>query len=112
MGGNDFRLTPAYDLLNTRIHVDDTDFALDKGLFKTDRPEFYKGGKANGVSFREFGSLIGLPEKMVDKELSTFTAKYPLIDELINNSFLSDKIKHQYRMLYQTKRNRLEDMKR
>lgn len=111
MGGNDFRLTPAYDLLNTRIHVDDTDFALDKGLFKTDRPEFFKGGEANGVSFREFGLLIGLPEKMVDKELSTFTAKYPLIDELINNSFLSEKIKRQYRMLYQTKRNRLEDMK-
>lgn len=111
MGGNDFRLTPAYDLLNTRIHIDDTDFALDKGLFKTDRPEFFKGGKANGVSFREFGILIGLPEKMVDKELSTFTAKYQLIDELINNSFLSEKIKHQYRMLYQIKRNRLEDMK-
>lgn len=111
MGENDFRLAPAYDLLNTRIHVDDTDFALDKGLFKIDRPEFFKRGKAYGISFREFGLLIGLPEKMVDKELSIFTAKYPLIDDLINYSFLSEKIKRQYRMLYQTKRNRLEDMK-
>jgi serine/threonine-protein kinase HipA len=111
VGENDFRLTPAYDLLNTKIHVDDTDFALDKGLFKTNRPEFFKGGKANGVSFKEFGMLIELPEKMVDKELVTFTAKHPLIDELIDNSFLSEKVKTQYRMLYQTKRNRLADMK-
>ena len=110
-GKGDFRLAPAYDLLNTKIHVDDSDFALDKGLFKENKPEFFKGGKANGVSFRQFGLLIGLPEKVVDKELSVFTAKYPLIDELINNSFLSEKVKRQYLMLYQTRRNRLADMK-
>ncbi|MDL2282886.1 HipA domain-containing protein [Odoribacter sp. OttesenSCG-928-G04] len=111
VGNNDFRLTPAYDLLNTMIHVDDTDFALDKGLFKTNRPEYFKGGKANGETFKQFGLLIGLPEKVVDKELFTFTTRHSLIDELIDNSFLSEKIKGQYRMLYQTKRNRLADMK-
>jgi len=110
-GENDSRLAPAYDLLNTRIHVDDTDFALDKGLFKEDRKEFFKGEKAVGASFRQFGLLIGLPEKVVDKELSVFTAKHSTINELINNSFLSEKIKRQYLTLYQTKRNRLADMK-
>ncbi len=29
----DYLLSPAYDLLNTRLHIDDTDFALQKGLF-------------------------------------------------------------------------------
>lgn len=111
MEGNDFRLAPAYDLLNTRIHVDDTDFALDKGLFKNGSPEYFKGGKANGRTFKQFGLQIGLPEKVVNKELATFTAKYPLIDELTDHSFLSEKVKRQYRMLYQTKRNRLSDMK-
>ena len=111
MGENDFHLAPAYDLLNTKIHVDDTDFALDKGLFKTDRPEFFKGGKANGISFKEFGLLIGLPEKIVAKELITFTSKHLLIDVLIDSSFLSEKIKRLYRTLYQAKRNRLADMK-
>ncbi|HBK31624.1 MAG TPA: hypothetical protein DDZ78_08410 [Porphyromonadaceae bacterium] len=110
-GRNDFRLAPAYDLLNTRLHVDDTDFALDKGLFKTDRSEFFKGGKAIGFSFRQFALSIGLPETIADKELSLFTAKHPLIDELIDRSFLSEKLKRQYRMLYQTKRNRLADTK-
>ena len=111
MGENDFRLAPAYDLLNTRIHVDDMDFALDKGLFKEDRKEFFKGGKAIGASFKQFGLLIGLPEKVVDKELFVFTANHPAISKLIDNSFLSEKIKRQYLMLYQTKRNRLADIK-
>ena len=110
-GGNDFRLSPAYDLLNTKIHVDDTDFALDRGLFKAENSDFFKGGKAIGKSFKQFGLQIGLPEKVVDKELAVFTAKQPLIDVLINNSFLSEKVKRQYLMLYQTKRNRLIDMK-
>ena len=111
LGDNDFRLTPAYDLLNTKIHVDDSDFALDKGLFKEEKREYFKHGKANGLSFKYFGMLIGLPEKVVDKELSVYTAKYPLIDSLINNSFLSEKIKRKYLILYNTKRNRLADMK-
>ena len=110
-GENDFRLAPAYDLLNTKIHVNDMDFALDRGLFKEERKDFFKGGKAIGATFRQFGILIGLPEKMVDKELSVFTAKHPMITNLIDLSFLSEKIKRQYLMLYQAKRNRLEEMK-
>lgn len=110
MGKNDFRLTPAYDLLNTRIHVNDGDFALDKGLFKTDMPKYFKEGKACGETFRQFGLLIGLPKKIVDKELATYTAEYYLVNELIDNSFLSEEIKGRYRMLYQKRRDRLADM--
>jgi len=110
-GENDIRLAPAYDLLNTRIHVDDTDFALDKGLFKEDRKEFFKGETATGATFRDFGLLIGLPEKIVDKELSVFTANHFMINTLISNSFLSEKVKRQYLLLYQNRRNRLAEMK-
>lgn len=31
-GHGSFRLSPAYDLLNTRLHIEDTDFALTEGL--------------------------------------------------------------------------------
>ena len=55
--------------------------------------------------------LIGLPERVVDKELTVFCREYPQIENLINRSFLSDKIKKQYYTLYQTQRNRLADMK-
>jgi len=92
--------------------VDDTEFALNKGLFKDSGKEFLKGGiMVNGASFKQFGTLIGLPEKVVDKELTVFCEKYPQIENLIDRSFLSDKIKKQYSMLYQTRRNRLADMK-
>lgn len=112
IGKNDFCLSPAYDLLNTRLHVDDTDFALDKGLFKDDRKEWLKmGTKVNGVSFKQFGILIGLPVAVVEKELVTFIGKHPRIDELIGHSFLSVKMKRQYLMEYQNKRNRMADMK-
>ncbi|MDR3339117.1 MAG: HipA domain-containing protein [Candidatus Symbiothrix sp.] len=108
----DFRLSPAYDLLNTRIHVDDTEFALSRGLFKDEGNEYLKGGsKVNGASFRQFGIRIGLPEKVVDQERISFCGKYPQIEALINRSFLSEKTKRQYSMLYQTRRNRLADMK-
>ena len=32
----DYLLSPAYDLVNTRLHVNDTFFGLDKGLFEDD----------------------------------------------------------------------------
>ncbi|MBX9733932.1 MAG: HipA domain-containing protein, partial [Chitinophagaceae bacterium] len=39
----DYLLSPAYDLINTKLHVDDTDFALDRGLFADDyKTEKYK----------------------------------------------------------------------
>jgi serine/threonine-protein kinase HipA len=37
----DFRLAPAYDLLDTRIHIDNTEFALDKGLFNRNKYKKY-----------------------------------------------------------------------
>ncbi len=108
----DFRLAPAYDLLDTRIHIDDTEFALDKGLFKEENPRNLKAGtRVIGATFQAFGTKIGLPPKTVDRELTFFTTKHLKIEELINNSFLSDKTKKTYLSHYQSRRNRLADMK-
>lgn len=53
----DYRLSPAYDLVNTRIHVEDTSFALSKGLFKDDYEYRAMKSKHNpGLDgFQEFG---------------------------------------------------------
>ncbi|MCL2327642.1 MAG: HipA domain-containing protein [Bacteroidetes bacterium] len=108
----DFRLSPAYDLLNTKLHVDDTEFALDKGLFRENHQEFQKAGtRTIGATFWAFGLKIGLPEKTIEKELMIFTQKNVLIEELTNNSFLSGTLKKTYFQQYQTRRNRLADMK-
>ncbi|MDR2969264.1 MAG: HipA domain-containing protein [Tannerellaceae bacterium] len=110
----DFRLSPAYDLLNTHIHVDDSDFALAKGLFREPSPELLKfGTKANGASFAAFGHRIGLSEQTVARELARFTADSPAsaLESLIARSFLSDKTKKTYLTHYRERRNRLADMK-
>lgn len=50
-------MASAYDLLSTHLHVDVSDYALGRGLFREgDKSEFLKfNGKANERSFEEFG---------------------------------------------------------
>lgn len=109
----DFRLAPAYDLLNTHLHVDDSDFALSRGLFREgDKSEFLKfDGKANGHSFEEFGKRIGVSKKRVAEILTQFTTQYPLAEQLIEASFLLPDTKKTYLAEYCQRRNRLKDMK-
>ncbi len=105
----DYLLSPAYDLINTKLHVDDSDFALDKGLFADD----YKSVKyKNGIhptksDFEEFGKRIGVAESRIDKLMTPFLQKQPLMETLLNRSYLTDANKRGYLMMYQTKRNYL-----
>lgn len=110
----DFRLAPAYDLLNTHLHIDDSDFALSRGLFREgDKSEYLKfNGKANGRSFEAFGKRIGVNEKRVAEILIQFTTQYPLTEQLIEASFLLPDTKKTYLAEYRQRRNRLEDMKK
>jgi serine/threonine-protein kinase HipA len=106
----DYLLSPAYDLVNTGLHVNDTDFALDKGLFADD----YKSGpyKKNGhpclVDFRELALRIGILESRIGKILAPFLVKQGLVVTLINRSFLSEPYKKGYLLMYNTKRNLLK----
>ena len=94
--GNEYRLTPAYDLINTSLHlVNHRIFALDKGLFK-------EGMQLSDVrqvcrkDFEEFGHRIGLNDKTVQRELDFFAAAHPEAEQLIDRSFLSEELKKQY----------------
>lgn len=109
----DFRLAPAYDLLNTHLHVDDSDFALSRGLFcEGDKSEFLKlNGKVNGRSFEVFGKRIGVSEKRVAEILTQFTTQYPLTEQLIEASLLLPDTKKTYLAEYRQRRNRLKDMR-
>ena len=105
----DYLLSPAYDLVNTRIHVDDADFALDNGLF-TDgfkSVECKKTGHAAKSDFIEFAKRIGVIEMRMEKLLAPFLSKQTKVETLIKNSFLNDSSKRGYLLLYNTKRNYL-----
>ena len=101
----DFRLAPAYDLINTKLHVDDRIFALDRGLLRGDAAAHTPFGMIGGATFTEFGKRLGLPEKTVRRELDRFCASYSLLDRLIRNSYLSDELKEVYRNMYLGRRD-------
>ena len=105
----DYLLSPAYDLVNTMLHVDDSDFALDRGLladnFKSDA--YKKSGHPSKTDFIEFAKRIGVTEGRVEKLLSPFIEKHPFMETLVSRSFLSDANKRGYLLMYNTKRKYL-----
>lgn len=105
----DYLLSPAYDLINTRLHVDDSDFALNKGLFADDfKSEPYKkSGHPSTIDFAEFAKRIGIIESRVEKLLNPFLERQPFMETLVSRSFLSDANKRGYLLIYNTKRNYL-----
>jgi len=105
----DYLLSPAYDLLNTKLHVDDTDFALEKGLFADGfkSEQFKKNGHPSKNDFTEFAIRIGVTETRIEKLLSPFLEKQPFMETLVSRSFLSDANKRGYLLMYNTKRNYL-----
>lgn len=105
----DYTMSPAYDLVNTRIHVDDTDFALTNKLFKDDfkSAHWKKTGQATSADFIEFGKRIGVQEKRVKTLMAPFLEINQSVVDLIGRSFLDDATKKTYLRYYQTKRNTL-----
>lgn len=99
--GGDYKLAPAYDLIDTHIHLPgDSIFALQKGLFADGRT--FPLGIGN-EDFHAFGTALGIPEKTVTRELERFTADYPEIESMVNASFLSEESKRNYYSHYHTR---------
>lgn len=102
----DYVLSPAYDLMNTRIHVEDEEgfFALSGELFK----EWYWSGcriknKAHHPckdDFIEFGKVIEIPEKRINKLLEPFLLKQKGVEDLVKKSFLDGETQSQYLEYY------------
>lgn len=90
----DYKLSPAYDLMNTSLHIFDKTFALKKGLFK-DKVLSFVGRD----DFVEFGLSVGCMKARIEKIMTMF-----LLDEtetqvskLIDLSFLSVDLKAKYK---------------
>lgn len=91
--------------------MDDTDFALEKGLFADGfkSEQFKKNGHPSKNDFIEFGKRIGVAETRIEKLLSPFLEKQPLMETLVSRSFLSDTNKRGYLLLFNTKKNYLPE---
>ena len=98
----DFKLSPAYDLLNSRIHIDDKDFALDEGLIPA------RMGQGNvAKQFRLLAGYAGIQEKQTNAIMALMVSKTEQVTNLIDASFLKDRIKRSYLQTYQLKLKKL-----
>ncbi len=98
----DFILSPAYDLLNSRIHVEDRDFALDDGLL----PRNLAQGKI-GKQFAIVAEHAGISASFYNDILTLMLSKSHLVEKLTNSSFLSEKTKRNYWQSYQARLKQL-----
>ncbi len=95
----DYLLTPAYDLMNTKLHLEsepDTALSLFKGDYETEGYGF--NGKYTRDDFIELGVRLGLDHKRIDRDLNMFAEGTLLsADKLLDKSFLPDDLKITYK---------------
>lgn len=97
--GGDHVLSPAYDMIDTRIHIpSDSFFALHDGLF----PDHYETesygllGFTGYDDFHAFGTRIGMKENRIVKILDKYKTDQIKTRDLIRRSFLSEEVKKIY----------------
>ncbi|MDT8401875.1 MAG: HipA domain-containing protein [Bacteroidales bacterium] len=111
----DYVLSPAYDLVDTGIHVEeDGFFALDDELFKEWN---WSDCRINNTrhhpckdDFIVFGKKIGLNENRVNKLLEPFLIKQKNVEVLVENSFLDNDTKSQYLTHYYDRLSMLNEI--
>ncbi|MEG2237478.1 MAG: HipA domain-containing protein [Akkermansia sp.] len=98
----DVTLSPAYDLLNTSLHIQDSDFALSNGLF------LGASTHTNRSLFEEFGQQLGMQDKRVKTAIDHLMKFREKVESLIDCSFLSPPAKRAYILSYRTRYNTLQ----
>ena len=91
----DYRLSPAYDLLNSRIHIDDKDFALDDGLLQSNLAQ----GKIK-VQFAKLSENAEISAKVFNDVMKLMVSKSTLVEKMISACFLSESTKRNYWQSY------------
>ena len=97
----DFKLAPAYDLMNTRIHIEDADFALSEKIYPKSK------GKI-AAQFFPLAEEVGMSQALAQKHMKKMTSFSDKVIDLVNKSFLSESLKRNYIQSYQTRLNKLK----
>ncbi|MBC9931493.1 HipA domain-containing protein [Chitinophaga qingshengii] len=103
----DYILSPAYDLLCTRLHLDDHHLGLHNGLYEEDYNEatYYDVGMYTGESFIVFAGKVGIPIPLARQVIDKIIHKTVDALVLVERGFLSEEGKRRYReILEQRKR--------
>ena len=92
----DYRLSPAYDLLNSRIHIRDQDFALDDGLL----PKNLAQGKIQH-QFAVLAEQAEISGKIFKDTLELIFSGSPQVETLTFTSFLDETTQRSYWQAFQ-----------
>ena len=94
----DYQLSPAYDLMNTALHVRDMDFALEGGLSPDmlGSDSFLRTGHPCRKDFEWFGKEVGLVESRVRRILDKYMTMPDAARELVEQSSLPEKLRRSY----------------
>lgn len=105
----DYVLSPAYDLVCSRVHVNDSDIAMHNGLYEGDIDDesFRSYGSYCYDHFYELGHRLGIQEKRIERILKLFCTEQTSVKTLIKHSFLNEETKERYMGLYQEKLKKL-----
>lgn len=99
----DYRLSPAYDLLNSRIHIADKEFALEDGLLPKKITQ--------GTMMKQFATLAkhsGIGDKTFQNIMNTMCSNAALIEKMVAASFLDTSTKRNYLQAYQGRLRQLK----
>lgn len=99
----DYRLSPAYDLLNSRIHIEDNDFALEDGLL----PRKLAQGKIS-TQFALLATHAGISEENFQRIMELMLSKSESVATMVAASFLNDTTKRNYLQSYQGRLKQLQ----
>lgn len=99
----DFKLSPAYDLLNSRIHIEDKDFALDDGLL----PKNLAQGKII-QQIKILSEKANISDIVYGDIIKSMLNQTELVEKLTFSSFLDVKNQRSYIQSYQSRFQRLK----
>lgn len=105
----DYILAPAYDLLCTALHIQDSELALNNGLFEGDWEEtdYQKHGFYTRQSFLSFAKKAGIKNELAEKIIDQSVNAATRATELIDRCFLTSDSKKIYRNIVDERKNRL-----
>ena len=101
----DHQLSPAYDLLNTRIHVDDSNFALEEGLLPKRMAQTTIAGQ-----FKILAEQVEIKPKQFNQIMASMMESSEEVVQLIHASFLEESTQRNYIQDYQYRLKQLQKL--
>ncbi len=95
----DYLLAPAYDLVCTRLHINDSDLALHDELYDgdMDEPPYRNDGIYTRQSFILFAEKAGIQTSLADQIIEQSMKSILEAMEMIDRSFLGKEAKEKYK---------------